>query len=216
MRRHGCLAILLAMALLAYGSSDVQAQEATQDATYGPRAEASADSAVSETTSSPEPEHVELALGLAPSLGLGSLGGLGGLAGNLGLPLPVALNVAFPLGSRALVTVGASLSIASFESTNQADVSIPISAFVYLDRPRAGAFVSSFRVRARGTVFTWSNGASILSAGIALMGGLTYFFDEALAVRAEVGAGADAAAGPSNAVLLALGLESSVALVLRL
>lgn len=213
MRRYACFAILLGAALLAHGSSNVQAQEATQDATYGPRAEASADSAVSETTTSPEPEHVELTLGLAPSLGLGGLGSLGGL---VGLPLPVALDAAFPLGSRALVTVGASLSIASSDAGTQANVSIPISALVYLDSPRAGAFVSSFRVRARGTVFTWSNGPSILSAGIALMGGLTYFFDEALAVRAEVGAGADATAGPSDAALLALGLESSVALVLRL
>lgn len=172
----------------------------------------------------PEAQHVELSFGLAPSLGLaGGLaglsgaGGLGGLgtAQGLGL-LPVAADVAFPLGSRALVAVGASVAYAD-SGLRLLHVQIPISLLVYLDRPRASAFVSSVRGLVRGsTTQLESEGSSqgSFAAGAGLLGGLTYFFDDALAVRGEVGVGADAMWAP-GIVAFDLHLQGSITLVLR-
>lgn len=175
-----------------------------------------------EPTDATEPEHVELSFGLVPTFGLtggglGGLGGLAGLAGGQGLGVvPIAGDVAFPLGSRALVAVGASASYLEGGS-RWLSVHVPISVLVYLERPRASAFVSSVRGLARGGLTQVErDGVTMgwLGAAAAVLGGLTYFFDEALALRAELGVGLDAT-WVEGTTALDLHLQSSLTLVLR-
>jgi hypothetical protein len=107
--------------------------------------------------------------------------------------LPIVGDVALPLGSRALVAIGASPTYLE-NSGSWLTGRVPISLLVYLDRPRASVFVSSVRGVLRGS-FTQFEGDGVsrgsFGVGAAVLGGLTYFFDEALAVRAEVGLGGD-------------------------
>lgn len=166
-----------------------------------------------------EPARFELSLGVTPTLGgllgLSGTGALGGLQGA-GL-LPVAVDVGFPLGSRALLTLGGGGSYFETPGGQAVSLHLPISLLCYLDRPRAGAFVPLVRVLARGTFSEMSTTdftVSSLGLGAGVRGGLTYFFHEALALRLEVGGAVAAGFSPSS-TSVALDLESAITLVLR-
>ena len=168
-----------------------------------------------------EPQRFELSFGLAPTLGglaglagVG-LGGLGGLQGMIGLP--VAMDLAIPLGSRALLSIGGTGAYAEIGTTSSFAVQLPVSVLAYLDRPRAGAFVPIVRVQLRGSYSELRSdlaSSAMLALGAGARGGLTYLFDDAVAIRAELGAGIDGMMAASQASI-SLRLESSFTLVLR-
>jgi len=169
-----------------------------------------------------EAEHFELSFGLAPTLGglaglagIGGLGGLGGLQGMIGLP--VAMDLGVPLGSRALLSIGGAGTYAESGTSASFAVQLPISVLVYLDRPRAGAFVPIVRVQLRGSYAELRSdlaSSAMLALGAGARGGLTYLFDDAVAKRAGLAAGLDGAMREVH-TSVGLRLESSFTLVLR-
>ncbi len=166
-----------------------------------------------------EPEHFELSFGLAPTFGgLAGLAGLDGLGGVLGMiGVPVALDLAIPLGSRALLSIGGAGTYVDSVTSSSFAVQLPISVLVYLDRPRAGTFVPIARVQLRGSYAALRSdlgSSAMIALGAGARGGLTYLFDDAVAIRAELGAGIDGAM-TGGYTSVALRLESSFTLVLR-
>jgi hypothetical protein len=192
---------------------------AQEEAPVPPKGAVTEDAAEAEEAG-PEPERFELSLGVAPTLGgllgLTGTGALGGLQGA-GL-VPIALDVGFPLGSRALLTVGGSFQYTEASGVYSVGLQLPLSVLCYFDRPRAGAFVPLLRVLARAS-FTETGvpglgSFDMLALGAGARGGLTYFFADALALRLELGAGVDASftEGWTN---VTVDLESAITLVLR-
>lgn len=175
-----------------------------------------------EPTDAPEREHVELSFGVAPALGglghLGALGGLGALGAQGGLfSLPVAVDVAVPLGSRALLSFGGGAAFGEGGGTSALTVHVAVSVLAYLDRPRTHAFLPTVRVQVRGAYAELSGalgGEALLALGVGARGGLTYLFDDAFGIRAELGAGLDASFG-AGFTGIGLDLESAFTLVLR-
>jgi len=197
--------------------------QAVIDALGAPRGDASETiDVVPEPGDPDEPERFELSFGIAPTLGglagLGGIGGLGGLAGLQGMfGMPVAMDLAIPLGSRALLGLGGAGTYAESGDASSFALQLPLSVLAYLDRPRAGAFVPIVRVLLRGTYSQLRDGlggSMMLALGAGARGGLTYVFDDAIAMRAELGAGIDVAMAEGY-TSVALRLESSLTLVLR-
>lgn len=218
---HARWLVLSSVLIGTLAPSESSAQEEATVPPKGDVAVAAESAAPDETTdeTTDEPARFELSLGVTPTLGglmgLSSAGALGGLQGA-GL-IPVAVDVGFPLGSRALLTLGGGGSYFDTSGGHALSLHVPVSLLCYLDQPRAGAFVPLLRVLARGSFSEMSSGdvsVSTLGLGAGARGGLTYFFADALALRLEVGAAVDAAfSAPSTSI--AVDLESAITLVLR-
>lgn len=182
-------------------------------------------------TPAPEPEpedadltetaRYELSFALGPALtfgggGLGGLAGLGGVAGlnpgSFSIGVPVALDLGIPLGSRALLVIGGSALFTNAGSADYVSATLPIGVLVYLDRPRAGAFIPTLRVTALGGLVS-GPGFEWASLGLAARGGLTWLPIEQLGIRAELGAHLTSAF--MDAVWVNLGIEGALSLVVR-
>jgi hypothetical protein len=177
----------------------------------------------------PEPEEddltetarYELSFALGPALtfgggGLGGLAGLGGVAGlnpgSFSIGVPVALDLGIPLGSRALLVIGGSALFTNAGGADSVSATLPIGVLVYLDRPRAGAFIPTLRVTAIGGLIS-GPGFEWASLGVAARGGLTWLPIEQLGIRAELGAHLTSAF--MDAVWVNLGIEGALSLVIR-
>jgi hypothetical protein len=170
---------------------------------------------------------VELSLSVSPSalmalaavqLGGSSTGGLGGL------PLfTPRLDLGIYVDRSVVLTVGVS---GSYRDAPQSaySVSVPLSVLWYLETPRVGAVMPTFRL---GVGLSYSHlvlppgvGAPVdaLSGSLTAYGGITWLAARNLALRAEVGGmgslGWSAEPG-GPAISGALGLAAQLAVVLR-
>jgi hypothetical protein len=168
----------------------------------------------------PEPERFEVSAGV--SLFLGGGAGIGGAGYQLDA-LRMGGDVGFPLGSRALITLGARAAVTSMTGTYVL-VSVPVTALVYLDAPRAGAFVPTVRVGVAGTLTDFSGledsigglgPSGSLGLHVLARGGLTWFIVEAVGIRAEVGVNAELSLGNGYTVF-GVGMDAAASMVMRI
>lgn len=132
---------------------------------------------------SAEPWRLELMAGVAPSFGLGLNNTLGGLEST-----PIFADVGIPIGSRALLMVGATVHYTSFASGGESfGAAFPLQVHAYLDRPRAGAFIPSVRIGAFGGLWGSSEFEPSIQWGAVARAGLTWLPVEQIGIRVELG-----------------------------
>lgn len=171
--------------------------------------------AVEEAAEEPEEARWELSIGVAPIANGASLGGLSGLAGLAGNLTPqMVLGIGVPLGSRALLSVGATGSYLESSGNQYGNVSIPLGVLLYLDRPRSGAFIPTVRVTASGWLWSSTVGFGAFGLGVGIRGGLTWLPSDRFGLRAEVG-GHLGSQFSETFTSVSLALDAELSLVVR-
>jgi hypothetical protein len=169
---------------------------------------------------------VEMSLSVSPEailaggLGSGGLGsgGLGGLAN--GAYFPLALDFGFALAPATFLVVGLGGSYSEGETVSSWQLSVPLSVLFYLEEPRVGRVLPTFRVGATVSWFGARQGPDsydYASGRVLARGGVTWMAARWIALRAEVGAsgGVSALTSGSDFTTFSFGLEASLAVVLR-
>ena len=180
------------------GDASVSTDEA---ATEGAELEVSGDTS--------EPWRLELIAGVAPSFGMGLFNTVQSLEWT-----PIFAEMGIPLGSRALLMVGATGSFSSSPSGSWAQVTVPLGILAYLDRPRAGAFVPTVRAGVFGSVWAADGFEPSFGWGALARAGLTWLPVEQVGIRGELGPRLSVAQSSEHASV-SLGIDLLLGIVVR-